>query len=127
VDRCSLDAIVYWKDRNCPHVYFELLEAAALQWVYTQYDIIVLVEPSSDTDQYAVDAVRGSSIAYRNRIRDLFRSYIYSFPESTSDKIVRVESDDVFRKEDGYSTAVNRIMQHPAYSISLQELMLSGA
>ncbi len=127
VDRCSLDAIVYWSDRNTPHHYFELLEAAALQWVQTEYDLIVLVEPSSDTDRYAVDAVRGSSILYRNRIRDAFRAYISAFPDSCTKKIVRVESDEVFEKQGGYSKAVHRIMSHPCYPQPSSELAFSEA
>ena len=125
-DRCSLDAIVYWHDRNTPHEYFELLKAAALQWVQTQYDIIVLVEPSSDTDSYAVDAVRDSSIQYRNRIRDLFRSYIYALPKDCLDRIVRVESNEIFDRQGGYSSAMQRIMAHPGYPVRDAELSFAG-
>ncbi|NGX43521.1 MAG: hypothetical protein K940chlam7_01819 [Chlamydiae bacterium] len=117
IDRCSLDAIVYWHDRNTPHKYFELLKDAAVQWVQTQYDIIVLVEPSSDTDSYAVDAVRDSSIVYRNRIRDLFRTYFDAFPDSYLEKVVKVESDEIFDKAGGYSTAVQKIMSHHGYPV----------
>lgn len=117
IDRCSLDAIVYWHDRNTPHPYFEKLRDAALEWVKTQYDLLVLVEPSSDTDSYAVDAVRDSSIIYRNRIRDLFREYIHSLPESTMDRIVKVESDQVFQKAGSHSMAVEQVMRHPNYPV----------
>ncbi len=126
IDRCSLDAIVYWHDRNTPHPYFEKLRDAALEWVKTQYDLLVLVEPSSDTDGYAVDAVRDSSIIYRNRIRDLFREYLSSLPESTLDRIVKVESNEVFQKSDGHSTAVNKVMLHANYPVKDQaEVLLS--
>lgn len=125
IDRCSLDAIVYWHDRNTPHPYFEKLRDAAVEWVKTQYDLLVLVEPSSDTDGYAVDAVRDSSIIYRNRIRDLFREYIDALPETTHDRIVRVESNQVFQKmPDGHSVAVDLIMQHPNYPVK-EEVLLS--
>lgn len=115
-DRCSLDAIVYWHDRNTPNTYFEMLRDAALQWVHTQYDLIVLVEPSSDTDAYAVDAVRDSSIQYRNRIRDLFRVYIEALPESCQDKMIRVESNEIFDRKGPYSTAINNIVNCKAYT-----------
>lgn len=115
IDRCSLDAIVYWEDRNTPNIYFEKLRDAALQWIETQYDLIVLVEPSSDTDEYAVDAVRDSSITYRNRIRDHFRVYINQLSENVKEKLIRVESNEVFKKIDGYSIALNKIMNHPCY------------
>jgi len=96
IDRCALDAIVYWHDRNTPHPYFDLLQRAAMQWVATEYDMIVLVEPSSDTDEFAVDAVRDSGIDYRNRIRDCFRDYIDMFEDFTKDRIVYIKSDDIF-------------------------------
>lgn len=124
IDRCSLDAIVYWHDRNTPHPYFEKLRDAAIEWVKTQYDLLVLVEPSSDTDSYAVDAVRDSSIIYRNRIRDLFREYIDVLPESTHDRMIRVESDQVFEKLAGHSVAVELIMQHPNYPVK-DDVLLS--
>lgn len=114
-DRCSLDAIVYWHDRNTPHPYFERLRDAALEWMLTEYEIIALVEPSSDTDHYAVDAVRDSSIVYRNRIRDLFRSYIEGFPESFADKIVRIEANEVFDKSGSCSAAVQKLSRHPHF------------
>lgn len=126
VDRCSLDAIVYWEDRNTPHEYFELLRDAAVQWVQSQYDIIVLVEPSSDTDSFAVDAVRDSSITYRNRIRDRFRSYIDVLPEHCMNKVVFVKSDEVFDKQGGYSTAVQRVMNHTGYPVLDPEAVLAG-
>lgn len=123
IDRCSLDAIVYWHDRNTPHEYFEMLAQAAMQWVQTQYDVLVWLEPSSDTDEFAVDAVRDSSIIYRNRIRDRFRDYIERLPEKCHERIVRVESNDVFRKVDGYSAAVRQVMAHPTYPCK-EELLL---
>lgn len=110
IDRCSLDAIVYWHDRNTPHTYFELLQKAALQWLQSEYDVIVLVEPSSDTDSYAVDAVRDSSIIYRNRIRDLFRVYIDSLPPQVQEKLVRIESDEIFASK-GYSVASEKVLE----------------
>lgn len=125
-DRCSLDAIVYWHDRNTPHEYFELLRDAALQWMQTEYDIIVLVEPSSDTDTYAVDAVRDSSIVYRNRIRDLFRYYIDMFPENVMDNILLVESDEIFDKQGGYSTAAHRVLCHNGYPVHEEEPLFCG-
>ena len=108
IDRCSLDAIVYWHDRNTPHPYFDLLQRAALQWVATEYDLIVLVEPSSDTDQFAIDAVRDSGIMYRNRIRDIFRDYINQFEDFTKERVVYVESNEIF---DGgvQSTALKKV------------------
>jgi nicotinamide riboside kinase len=115
IDRCSLDAIVYWDDRNTPHPYFEELKEASLQWFYDEYDMIVLLEPSSDTDPFAVDAVRDSGIDYRNRIRDLFREYVNKASEKIGDKLLRVESDEVFSKNGTYSIAVDRVMSHPNY------------
>lgn len=118
IDRCSLDAIVYWDDRNTPHPYFEKLRDASLQWFYDEYDIIILLEPSSDTDPFAVDAVRDSGIEYRNRIRDSFRDYIARSQGKIDDKLLRVESDEVFSKDGSYSVAVNRVMQHANYPSS---------
>ncbi len=115
IDRCSLDAIVYWQDRNTPHPYFDKLKEAAIQWVESQYDILVWLEPSSDTDSYAVDAVRDSSIVYRNRIADLFRDYMINLPDSCKQKIVRIEANEVFEREGSYSRAVNKIMLHECY------------
>jgi nicotinamide riboside kinase len=126
VDRCSLDAIVYWHDRNTPHEYFETLKAAALQWVQLEYDIIVLVEPSSDTDTYAVDAVRDSSIVYRNRIRDLFRSYLEMLPDEVANKILLVESNEVFDRQGGYSKAAQRVIEHQGYPVHENESLLCG-
>jgi nicotinamide riboside kinase len=119
VDRCSLDAIVYWDDlKKATHDYFELLKASALHWV-RYYDIIVLVEPSSDTDPFAVDAVRDSGIEYRNRIRDLFRAYIHSLSEDIHDKVIKIKSDEIFERENHYSPAINKILKHPNYPSSL--------
>jgi nicotinamide riboside kinase len=115
IDRCSLDAIVYWQDRNTPHAYFELLRATAMQWAQEEYDMLILLEPSSDTDTFAVDAVRDSGIVYRNRIRDLFRVYIDSLPEQAQDRILRIKSDEVFEKHEGYSTAVHKVINHEGY------------
>lgn len=115
IDRCSLDAIVYWQDRNTPHLYFEKLKDAAIQWIETQYDLIVLCEPSSDTDPFAVDAVRDSSIVYRNRIRDLFREHLETLSEGCLSKIVTVYSDEVFEGEGRYSHGVLKVMRHPAF------------
>lgn len=117
IDRCSLDAIVYWQDRNTPHEYFEQLKNAALQWLETQYELLILVEPSSDTDSFAVDAVRDSCIEYRNRIRDLFREYIDALPEETKKRIIRVESNEIFDGKGGYSTAVKKIMAHEGFPV----------
>ena len=117
IDRCSLDAIVYWHDRNTPHEYFDLLKQAAMQWIQTQYDVVVLVEPSSDTDSFAVDAVRDSSITYRNRIRDLFREYIDALPDSFLDRLITVESNEIFNKAGGYSTAAERVMNHKYFPV----------
>jgi nicotinamide riboside kinase len=113
VDRCSLDAIVYWEDRNTPNLYFEKLKSAAIQWVETQYDLIILLEPSSDTDPFAVDAVRDSSIVYRNRIRDHFRRHIQNLSEKCEKKILRLFADEVFERVGPYSTAVHKVMEHP--------------
>jgi nicotinamide riboside kinase len=115
IDRCSLDAIVYWHDRNTPHAYFELLRNAAIQWVKTEYDQIILIEPSSDTDHFAVDAVRDSSIIYRNRIRDVFRSYMDALEDEIKDKLVRIESDEIFDRVDHYSSAVHKAMNHSGF------------
>jgi nicotinamide riboside kinase len=115
VDRCSLDAIVYWHDRNTPHKYFEKLRDAALQWVQDEYELIVLVEPSSDTDSFAVDAVRDSGIPYRNRIRDLFRDYFNAFPAAVREKVVYIQSDEIFDRRGPYSEAVLKVMEHHAY------------
>lgn len=117
VDRCSLDAIVYWHDRNTPDTYFEKLRDAAIQWVQTEYDMIILVEPSSDTDHFAVDAVRDSGIPYRNRIRDLFREYIHTFPPHIQERMIRIESDEIFDKHGGYSRAMHKIMEHDCYPV----------
>jgi nicotinamide riboside kinase len=117
VDRCSLDAIVYWQDRNTPHPYFEKLKDAALQWVETQYDIIIWLEPSSDTNSFAVDAVRDSSITYRNRIRDVFREYMDKLPDSTKQRVIRIEANDVFAREGKHSKAVNQVMLHENYPV----------
>ncbi len=117
IDRCSLDAIVYWHDRNTPHEYFDLLKQAAMQWIQTQYDVVVLVEPSSDTDSFAVDAVRDSSITYRNRIRDLFREYIDALPDSFLDRLITVESNEIFNKAGSYSTAAERVMNHKYFPV----------
>lgn len=125
-DRCSLDAIVYWHDRNTPHEYFEILKAAALQWMQTEYDIIVLVEPSSDTDAYAVDAVRDSSIIYRNRIRDLFRTYINMFPDDVLNNILLIESDQIFDRQGGYSTAAELVLNHHGFPVHEGESLLCG-
>lgn len=122
IDRCSIDAIVYWQDRNTPHTYFEMLKAAALQWVQTEYDILILVEPSSDTDTYAIDAVRDSSIHYRNRIRDLFRVYINSLPENSQKHLVKIESDEIFTRHGDYSAAINKIINHPQYPKSTYQI-----
>lgn len=118
-DRCSLDAIVYWHDRNTPHAYFEKLRDAAVQWVQTQYDLIILVEPSSDTDSFAVDAVRDSSIIYRNRIRDLFRKYIEGMPENCLDRLIIIKSNEIFTKKDGNSLALNKVLEHEHYPFAL--------
>ncbi len=115
IDRCSLDAIVYWQDRNTPNVYFEKLRDAAIQWVESQYDLLVLVEPSSDTDTFAVDAVRDSSITYRNRIRDLFRDYIDVLPSACKERLIRIEANEIFDKKGSHSVAVDRIIKHPFY------------
>ncbi|MCH1430084.1 MAG: ATP-binding protein [Chlamydiales bacterium] len=118
LDRCSLDAIVYWEDLNKPKdSYFELLKKSALHWVQ-QYDLIVLVEPSSDTASFAVDAVRDSGINYRNRIRDAFRKKIDALPDHIHDKVLRVESDEVFNRDGHYSTAINKVIAHDAYPSS---------
>lgn len=117
IDRCSLDAIVYWQDRNTPHPYFEKLKDAALQWVETEYDLLILVEPSSDTDSFAVDAVRDSSIIYRNRIRDLFREHLDTVSQGCLDKIVYIESNEVFDKSGPHSVAVERVMGHKNYPV----------
>lgn len=117
IDRCSLDAIVYWQDRNTPNCYFEKLRDAALQWVESQYDILVLVEPSSDTDEFAVDAVRDSSIIYRNRIRDLFREYMNGLPEQYLDRVVRVEANEIFDGHGDYSSATKKIMNHAGFPV----------
>jgi nicotinamide riboside kinase len=117
IDRCSLDAIVYWQDRNTPHPYFDKLKDAAIQWIESQYDIIVWLEPSSDTDSYAVDAVRDSSIVYRNRIRDVFREHMNNLPESSQHKVVKIEANDVFIREGNHSRAVNQISLHPNFPL----------
>jgi len=126
IDRCSIDAIVYWHDRNTPHTYFELLKKAALQWVQTEYDLIVLLEPSSDTDSFAIDAVRDSGIAYRNRIRDLFRIYIDALPENVQDKILCIESDEVFKKNGPYSLATERVLKHSNYPVTENSQLLTN-
>ncbi len=123
IDRCSLDAIVYWHDRNTPHKYFEKLAEAALQWMQSEYDLIVWLEPSSDTDEFAVDAVRDSGIVYRNRIRDLFRTYIDTLPEETVARIIHLEANEVFQKVDGYSVAARKVMAHPAYPMKEPHLI----
>jgi nicotinamide riboside kinase len=118
VDRCTLDAIVYWEDLNKPKdSYFELLKASALHWVQN-YDLIVLVEPSSDTASFAVDAVRDSGIEYRNRIRDAFRAKINTLPDHIHDKVLKVESDEVFGREGHYSPAINKVLKHAQYPAS---------
>lgn len=114
IDRCSLDAIIYWQDRNTPHKYFEKLRDAALEWVQTEYDLVILLEPSSDTEEMAVDAVRDSSIAYRNQIRDLFRQYLETMPQSFYDRLIKIESNEVFARGAFYSEAVEKIMEHPS-------------
>lgn len=111
IDRCSLDAIVYWYDRNVPNLYFESLQRAALQWLEMEYDLLILVEPSSDTDPFAVDAVRDSSIEYRNRIRDLFREYISRLSESFKERVMVVESDEIFCGK-GYSVASEKVLEY---------------
>ncbi len=115
MDRCSLDPIVYWHDRNTPHPYYDKLKEAALQWLESEYDLLILVEPSSDTDNFAVDAVRDSGIVYRNRIRDLFREYIDTLPFSFQEKLIRIEANDIFTKNGPHSEAVEQIILHPCY------------
>jgi nicotinamide riboside kinase len=115
IDRCSLDAIIYWDDREGSHAYFDKLKKAAIQWVSNEYDMIILVEPSSDTDNFAVDAVRDSGIDYRNRIRDLFRIYINSLPKEVQDKVITIASNDVFMKKGPYSLAVHKVLEHSSY------------
>lgn len=119
IDRCSLDAIVYWEDRNTPHRYFEQLKLAALEWVENEYDLIIWVEPSSDTDEFAVDAVRDSSITYRNRIRDHFRRYMNQLPDETKKKVIRIEANEIFKREGDYSRAVGKVMQHEAFPVGI--------
>lgn len=109
-DRCSLDAIVYWNDRNLKSPYFNLLEKASIQWAEHEYEHIILVEPSSDTDFFAVDAVRDSGISYRNRIRDLFRTYLDQLSFESRQKIIYVQSDEIFQSQ-RYSLAVQKIME----------------
>lgn len=121
IDRCSLDAIVYWDDRRETHAYFESLKKAAIEWVSNEYDLIILVEPSSDTDSFAVDAVRDSGIDYRNRIRDLFRIYYNALPEDVQDRIITIPSDEVFIKQGAYSLAIHKVLKHPNYPISNYE------
>jgi len=123
IDRCSLDAIVYWQDRNTPHPYFEKLRDAALQWVESEYDLLILVEPSSDTDTFAVDAVRDSSIIYRNRIRDVFREYMHVLPEYCKERLIRIEANEIFDKKGRHSAAVEKVMRHPYYP--MRELALA--
>jgi len=94
-DRGALDGIVYWAERNPPDENFEILETTALKWM-DKYDAIFLVEPSSDTDHFAVDAVRATSIEYRNRIRDLFRLYVEKLSEVAREKLYIIKSDDIF-------------------------------
>lgn len=125
IDRCSLDAIVYWHDRNTPNAYFEKLRDASLQWVESQYDLLVLLEPSSDTDSFAVDAVRDSSIKYRNRIRDLFRVYINALPMSCKERLIVIEANEVFQRSGLYSTAVEKIMSHPCYPMKQEQMVIA--
>jgi len=126
IDRCSLDAIVYWQDRNTPNQYFEKLKDAALQWIESQYDLLVLVEPSSDTDQFAVDAVRDSSIIYRNRIRDLFRVHMNSLPEAVRERIVTIEANEIFDGKGSYSSATRKILEHPHYPVKKEAVQFCG-
>ncbi|MBT7263981.1 MAG: ATP-binding protein, partial [Waddliaceae bacterium] len=79
-DRCPMDPLVYWAERNPTCEEFYELEKTAMKWM-EKYDAIFLVEPSSDTDSFAVDAVRATSIQYRNRIRDIFRVYVNKLPD----------------------------------------------
>ena len=95
-DRGVLDGIAYWAERNPTCKDFKLLEKTSLQWM-DKYDAIFLVEPSSDTDIFAVDAVRATSIEYRNRIRDLFRIYIKKLSQHAQNRIIKVNSDDIFK------------------------------
>ena len=64
-------------------------------WI-EEYGAIFLVEPSSDTDRFAVDAVRATSIEYRNRIRDIFRVYVEKLSDTAKGKLIVLESDDIF-------------------------------
>ncbi|MGM0440054.1 MAG: AAA family ATPase [Chlamydiota bacterium] len=94
-DRGVIDPIVYWAERNPVGEDFAILEATAIKWM-DKYDAIFLVEPSSDTDPLAIDAVRATSIEYRNRIRDIFRSYVDSLPANVKAKLHIIKSDEIF-------------------------------
>ncbi|MBT3394130.1 MAG: ATP-binding protein [Waddliaceae bacterium] len=94
-DRCPMDPLVYWAERNPTCEEFYELEKTAMKWM-EKYDAIFLVEPSSDTDSFAVDAVRATSIQYRNRIRDIFRVYVNKLPDAIKEKLYVIQSDDIF-------------------------------
>ena len=94
-DRCPLDPLVYWAERNPKCEEFYELENTVLKWL-VRYDTIFLVEPSSDTDSFAIDAVRATSIQYRNRIRDIFRIYVDKLPDTVKDKLHIIQSNDIF-------------------------------
>ena len=74
------------------------------------YDVIFLVEPSSDTDHFAVDAVRATSIEYRNRIRDYFRIYVDMLSNAAKEKLIVLNSDDIFGELDG--NRANKISEY---------------
>jgi len=96
LDRGVLDGIVYFRERNYPNEYYELLSNLALTWAENKYDVLILVEPDDCDKAYTVDAVRDSDIAYRKKIMLGFRSIIEEFEKRCNSRVIKVRSSDIF-------------------------------